>query len=146
MRAILEKQRATVKKHFPGMVDQKERRYARIVAFDITLALLKEQPLVCGREKKDDDPNFLAIGDLASHRRAVSRKHFVITYDQDVKMFFIEVMSQNGLMLDAHLYLDGKHPLHNNSAITVQNFTMTFVAPEGIIPPTYANIKRLPFS
>ena len=136
VRAEQEKQRATVKRQFAETVDQTERRYARLVAYNTTLALLKAQPLMCGREKKDDDPNFLAIGDLTSHRRAVSRKHFVITYDPDVKRFFIEVMSQNGLILDGHLFLDGKHPLHDNSVITVQCFTMTFVAPEGIIPPT----------
>ena len=138
-----DRQRVIVKQLFLNTVDQTERRYARIVAFNTTLALIMAQPLVCGREKKDDYPNFLAIGDLTSHKRAVSRKHFIITYDPDVKMFFIEVMSQNGLILDGHLFLDGKHPLHDNSVITVQSFTMSFAAPEGIIPPTPTNTTRL---
>lgn len=137
-----ETQKTIVKQLFLETVDQEERRYARLVAFGTTLALLKTQPLVCGREKKDDDPNFLAIGDITNHKRAVSRKHFAITYDPDVKMFFIEVMSQNGLVLDAKLFLDGKHPLYDNSVITVQSFTMTFVAPKGFIPPTVSNITN----
>jgi len=122
-------------------VDQSERRYARLVSFQppITIALLNTQPLVCGRERSEGDAeqcNFLEIGALTLHKRAVSRKHFTITYDADLGIFFIEVISKNGLFLDGHEYHDGRHPLRNGSSISVQHFTMYFDVPEQMIPPS----------
>jgi len=124
--------------HFIRAVSQDETHYARLLSFHplINIAILDKVPLVCGREKGPDSvPNFLEIGDLTLHKRAVSRKHFTITYDKDIKTFFIEVTSRNGIILDGRDYHDGRHPLHNGASISVQHFTMYFDVPTGFMPP-----------
>jgi len=135
---------AEKKKRFAS-IDQEERRYARLVSFrpPITIALLNTQPLVCGRERSEDDAtgNFLEIGDLTLHKRAVSRRHFMITYDSDVNTFFIEVLSRNGIKLDGVEYHDGRHPLHSGSSISVQHFTMYFDIPEELYVPSRVSSK-----
>ena len=83
----------TKKEHFCTTVPQGDTRYARLLAKicgeTVTIAVLEKQPLICGREKTNfDDQNFLEIGDMALYARAVSRKHFAITYDSDVKNVF----------------------------------------------------------
>jgi len=126
-------------KPFLEKIDQKENHYARLVSFrpPITIALINTQPLICGREKTPDEVyNFLEIGDLTLHKRAVSRKHFMITYDNDVNTFFIEVLSRNGIILNGREEHDGKHPLTDGATISVQHFTMCFQIPEKFVPPT----------
>ena len=105
------------------------------------IALLDKQPLICGREKvitngSDIDQNFLEIGDVTPHKRAVSRKHFAITYDPDLKTYFIEVFSRNGIMLNGLEIHDGRHPLKDGYTIIVQHFPMVFEAPPGVLPPS----------
>jgi len=132
--------------YFLDNVRQGDIPYARLISFSnrITIAVLDKQPLICGRERSGDtDCNFLEIGDLTLHKRAVSRKHFVITYDSDIRMFFIEVFSRNGVILNGQDLRDGRHPLQSGASISVQHFTMFFVIPSKFNPPStfYASKK-----
>jgi len=120
-------------------VPQKDVHYARLISFNppTNIAILDKVPLICGRERlPDTDCNFLEIGDVTLHKRAVSRKHFSITYDDTVQMFFIEVSSRNGIILDGVDLRDGKHPLRSGASISVQHFTMYFDIPPDFIPPS----------
>ena len=125
------------RRKFMESVDQNERRFARLVAFHppVTLALLNRDPLVCGREPLRDGSNFLAIGDITPHKRAVSRRHFSINYDKATAKFYLKVLSQNGLMLNTQLLLAGTHPLTSGARIVVQHFVMYFEVPENFTPP-----------
>lgn len=126
------------RRQFIESVDQNERRFARLMAFQppVALALMDREPLVCGREKLHEGGHFLAIGDITPHKRAVSRRHFSIHYNKATGTFYLKVLSQNGLMLNTQLLLNGMHPLKNGSRIVVQHFVMFFEVPENFTPPT----------